>query len=109
CERGVRVARIRTGVDGRDTELEFFFFPTLAGEAVTIRFQPVSTTTPTLEALDAPESVRRLLVELGGVAPALDQGGLVVVAGPDARARAEVLYALAGAAAMAGRRILTVE
>jgi len=31
------------------------------------------------------------------------------VAGPDARARAEVLYALAGAAAMAGRRVITVE
>jgi type IV pilus assembly protein PilB len=108
-EPGPRLARIRTRLDGRDTELEFFFFPTLAGEAVTIRFQPVSTTTPTLEALDASESVRRLLVELAGVAPALDQGGLVVVAGPDARARAEVLYALAGAAAMAGRRILTVE
>ena len=108
-EPGPRLARIRTRLDGRDTELEFFFFPTLGGEAVTIRFQPVSTATPTLEALDASESVRRLLVELAGVAPALDQGGLVVVAGPDARARAEVLYALAGAAAMAGRRVLTVE
>ena len=108
-EPGPRLARIRTRLDGRDTELEFFFFPTLSGEAVTIRFQPVSTATPTLEALGASESVRRLLVELAGVAPALDQGGLVVVAGPDARARAEVLYALAGAAAMAGRRVLTVE
>jgi type II secretory ATPase GspE/PulE/Tfp pilus assembly ATPase PilB-like protein len=108
-EPGPRLARIRTRLDGRDTELEFFFFPTLGGEAVTIRFQPVSTATPTLEALDASESVRRLLVELAGVAPALDQGGLVVVAGPDARSRAEVLYALAGAAAMAGRRVLTVE
>jgi type IV pilus assembly protein PilB len=108
-EPGPRLARIRTRLDGRDTELEFFFFPTLGGEAVTIRFQPVSTATPTLEALDASESVRRLLVELAGVAPALDQGGVVVVAGPDARARAEVLYALAGAAAMAGRRVLTVE
>ncbi len=108
-EAGPRLARIRTRLDGRDTELEFFFFPTLSGEAVTVRFQPVSTETPTLEALDAPESVRRLLVELAGVAPALDQGGLVMVTGPDARARAEVLYALAGAAAMAGRRVLTVE
>ena len=108
-EPGPRLARIRTRLDGRDTELEFFFFPTLGGEAVTIRFQPESSETPTLETLDAPESVRRLLVELAGVAPALDQGGLVVVAGPDARARAEVLYALAGAAAMAGRRVLTVE
>ena len=108
-ESGPRLARIRTRLDGRDTELEFFFFPTLSGEAATVRFQPVSTATPTLEALDAPESVRRLLVDLAGVAPALDQGGLVVVVGPDARARAEVLYALAGAAAMAGRRVLTVE
>jgi type II secretory ATPase GspE/PulE/Tfp pilus assembly ATPase PilB-like protein len=108
-EPSPRLARIRTRLDGRDTELEFFFFPTLSGEAVTVRFQRVSSTTPTLETLDAPESVRRLLVELAGVAPALDQGGLVAVAGPDARARAEVLYALAGAAAMAGRRVITVE
>ena len=73
-EAGPRLARIRTRLDGRDTELEFFFFPTLSGEAVTVRFQPVSTETPTLEALDAPESVRRLLVELAGVAPALRPG-----------------------------------
>ena len=36
-------------------------------------------------------------------------GGLVVVAGPDARARAEVLYALARAAAAPARRMLTLE
>src|SRR5262249_60371608 len=93
---GPRTHPPRPRLDGRDTELEFFFFPPLSGEAVTVRFQPVSTATPTLEALEASESVRRLLGELAGVAPALDQGGLVVVAGPDARARAEVLYPLAG-------------
>src|SRR5262249_54329892 len=102
-EPAPRAARIRTRLDGRDTELEFFFLPTLTGEAVTVRFQPVTPEAPTLETLDAPESVRRLLVELVREAGGCEgPGGLVVVASHDTRARAEVLYALARAAA--GRR-----
>jgi type II secretory ATPase GspE/PulE/Tfp pilus assembly ATPase PilB-like protein len=109
-EPGPRLARIRTRLDGRDTELEFLFFPTLAGEAVTVRFQPVAAEAPTLETLEAPERVHRLLVELVGEARVPGSpGGLVVVAGADARARAEVLYALARAAAAPGRRVLTLE
>jgi type II secretory ATPase GspE/PulE/Tfp pilus assembly ATPase PilB-like protein len=109
-EAAPRLARIRTRLDGRDMELEFFFFPTLSGEAVTVRFQPVIGEAPTLEALGASGPTQRLLVELVGAIQAPDgPGGLVVVAGPDGRARAEVLYALARAAAAPGRRVLTLE
>ena len=109
-EPAPRLARVRTRLEGRDTELEFFFFPTLSGEAVTVRFQPMVVEAPTLLTLGASEPVHRLLVELvGDVTTSASPGGLVVVAGPDTRARAEVLYALARAAAAPGRRVLTLE
>ena len=83
-EPAPRLARVRTRLDGRDTELEFFFFPTLCGEAVTVRFQAVLAEAPSLLTLGASESVHRLLVELVGDVRAPDgPGGLVVVAGPD--------------------------
>jgi hypothetical protein len=47
-------------LDGRDTELEFSFLPTLLGEAISVRFQLVDEP-PTLEALNVPEPVRRRL------------------------------------------------
>ena len=95
-ESGSREARVRTRLDGREMELEFHFLPTLSGEAVAIRFSPVSTEAPTLETLGASAEVRRLLEALTEGRGSEDgPGGLVVVAGPDARARAAVLYALA--------------
>jgi type II secretory ATPase GspE/PulE/Tfp pilus assembly ATPase PilB-like protein len=109
-EPAPRLSRIRTRLDGRDTELEFSFLPTLSGEAISVRFQFVDGEPPTLEALNVPEPVRRRLAELiGDGTPPGDLGGLVVVAGPDARARTRVLYALARAAATPGRRALTLE
>ena len=109
-EPAPRLARVRTRLDGRDLELEFFFLPTLCGEAVTVRFQALLAEAPSLLALGASESVHRLLVELVGDVRAPDgRGGLVVVAGPDPSARAEVLYALARAAAAPGRRVVTLE
>jgi type IV pilus assembly protein PilB len=109
-EPAPRLARVRTRLEGRDTELELFFFPTLSGEAVTVRFQPMVAEAPTLLTLGASEPIHGLLVELVGDVRTPDSpGGLVVVAGPDARARAEVLYALARAAAAPGRRVLTLE
>jgi type II secretory ATPase GspE/PulE/Tfp pilus assembly ATPase PilB-like protein len=109
-EAAPRRARIRTRLDGRDTELEFLFFPTLSGEAVSVRFQQVTAEAPTIETLDASGPVHRLLREFvaGGQAPDC-RGGLVLVAGPDPRARASVLYALAREAAGPGRRVLTLE
>jgi type II secretory ATPase GspE/PulE/Tfp pilus assembly ATPase PilB-like protein len=109
-ESGPRLARIRTRLDGRDMELELFFFPTLSGEAVTVCFQPAIAQAPTLETLGASPPIHRLLEDLADGGPASGgQGGLVLVAGPDARARAAVLYALAQAAAASGRRVLTLE
>lgn len=109
-EPAPRLARVRTRLDGRDIELEFFFFPTLCGEAVTVRFQALLAEAPSLLTLGASESVQRLLVELvGDVREPDGPGGLVVVAGPDPSARAEVLYALARAAAAPGRRVVTLE
>ncbi len=109
-EPAPRTARIRTRLDGRDTDLEFFFFPTLSGEAVTVRFHHVVTEAPTLESLGAPEPTRRVMAELVAERRTADDvGGVVVVAGPDGRARAEVLYALARAAAAPGRRVVTLE
>lgn len=108
-EGGPREARIRTRLDGRDMELEFTFLPTLSGEAIAIRFSSVSSEAPTLEALDAPESVRQLLRDFTADRCPDCPGGFVVVAGPDPRARAAVLYALARAAAEPGRRVMTLE
>jgi type II secretory ATPase GspE/PulE/Tfp pilus assembly ATPase PilB-like protein len=70
----------------------------------------VSVEAPTLEMLGASPSVRRLLEELTGVECAANgPGGLVIIAGPDARARAAGLYALARAAAAGRRRVMTLE
>jgi hypothetical protein len=110
AESPQRRARVRTRLDGRDIELELFFFPTLSGEAVTVRFHAVTIEAPTLEALGVPASVHRLLEELSaGASVPGGPGGLVLVAGPDVRARAAVVYALARAAATPGRRVLTLE
>jgi type II secretory ATPase GspE/PulE/Tfp pilus assembly ATPase PilB-like protein len=109
-EPGPRLAHVRTRLDGRDVGLEFLFFPTLSGEAVTVRLHPATAEAPTLETLGASDAVHRLLVEFASGAGASDgPGGLVLVAGLDLGARAEVLYALAQAAAGPGRRVVTLE
>ena len=109
-EPGPKTARVRTRLDGRDLELECFFLPTLAGEAVTVRFRPVTLEAPTLEALGLPVSVHRLLEGLtDGFPGAGGSGGLVVVAGVDPHARAAILYALARSATAPGRRVMTLE
>jgi type II secretory ATPase GspE/PulE/Tfp pilus assembly ATPase PilB-like protein len=109
-EPSPRLARVLTRLDGRDIGLELFFFPTLSGEAVTVRLHPVSSEPPSLETLGTPADVRQRLLELSDGARASDGwGGLVLVAGPEVGARTEVLYALAGAAGGTGRRVVTVE
>jgi type IV pilus assembly protein PilB len=107
---GPREARVRTRLDGREMELAFYFLPTLSGEAIAVRFRPVSAEPPTLDTLGVPGFVRRRLEELTGPEGDADgPGGLVIVAGPDVRARAAALYALARSAATTGRRVMTVE
>jgi len=109
-ESGPREARVRTRLDGREMELEFYFLPTLSGETIAVRFRPASAEAPTLDTLGVPGSVRRLLEKLTGLeGDANGPGGLVIVAGPDVRARAAALYALARSAAIAGRRVMTLE
>ena len=109
-QTGPRASRVRTRLDGREMELEFHFLPTLSGEVIGVRFRPVSLQAPTLETLGVSPSVRRLLEEFTSAGCAEGgPGGLVVVAGPDARARATVLYALARSPAVSGRRVITLE
>jgi type IV pilus assembly protein PilB len=109
-EPGPRVARVRTQLEGRELDLELLFFPTVAGEAVTIRLEPVATDVPALAALGADagtlEALRELVAAPG--APGA-RGRLVLVAGLVARDRAEALYALARAAGGPGRRTVTLE
>ena len=97
-------AHVQTRLEGQDIELEMFFFPTLHGEAVTVRIRRRVLEAPTLDNLELPSGTRATL--LGLVAAS---GGLVVVAGWEPRARATLLYALARAASGDGRRTVTVE
>jgi type IV pilus assembly protein PilB len=109
-EAAPRVARVRTQLEGRAVDLELLFFPTLAGEAVTIRIEAVVAEAPTLDGLGVDGATRSALTALlRPPATAGAPGGLVLVVGPEARARAEVLYALAGDAAVPGGRVLSVE
>jgi type IV pilus assembly protein PilB len=97
-------AHVQTRLEGKDVELELFFFPTLHGDAVTVRIRPRSLEAPTLDSLNLPSGTRATLTALVS-AP----GGLVVVAGWEPRARATLLYALARAASGEGCRTLTIE
>jgi type IV pilus assembly protein PilB len=97
-------AHVQTRLEGKDVELELFFFPTLHGDAVTVRIRPRSLEAPTLDSLNLPSGTRATLAALVS-AP----GGLVVVAGWEPRARATLLYALARAASSEARRTLTIE
>jgi type IV pilus assembly protein PilB len=109
-EPGPRLTRFRTSLAGREVELELLFFPTVAGEAVTIRLEPRRDAPPSLDALGPSPAARAALREvLAGAGAPRGRGGVVLVAGADAGARAAALYALACAAAGVGQRALTVE
>jgi type IV pilus assembly protein PilB len=108
-EAGPRVARVRTQLDGREVDLEILFFPTVAGEAVTIRLDPVKAEAPTLDRLGVDGAAREALDGLLRAPAGAPSGGLVLVAGLDASARAELLYALARAAGGPERRTLALE
>lgn len=108
-EAAPRVARVRTQLEGRSVDLELLFFPTLAGEAVTIRIDAVTAEAPTLDGLGVDAATRSALVGLVRPPAGGASGRLVLVVGPRARDRAEVLYALARAAGSPGGRTLAVE
>lgn len=99
-----RQAHVRTRLESQEVELELLFFPTLYGEAVTVRIWQRGVEVPTLEALELERPAREALRGM------LDgRGGLVFATGGDPRARATLLYALAQAAAGPGKKTVTVE
>ncbi len=103
-EPAPRQAHVRTQLEGRDLELDLLFYPTLHGEAVTVRFQRGGLEAPTLASLGLPLAAREALAGLVN-----GEGGLLFVTGWEPRARATLLYALAQATAGPTRKTLTVE
>jgi type IV pilus assembly protein PilB len=98
-----RHASVRTRVGAQDVELGVLLFPTIHGEAVTLRIWRSLDEPPTLASLGLPGPGQEALA-------ALTRGaGLVVVVGLDPRARGALLYALARAAADPARRVVTIE
>lgn len=93
----------RTRLGAQDLELDLLVFPSLEGETLSVRIWQGSAEVPGLDAFavgGAPP---------GGVGALAAAPGLVVATGPDPRARAALLYALAAAGAAPDRRVLTVE
>jgi type IV pilus assembly protein PilB len=100
---GPREALVRTRLEQQEVELQLLFFPTLSGEAVTIRVSPRGGAPPALDAFEVDGAGGDALPRLAA------RPGLVVVTGWDARARAALLYALARAGAVPGTKVVTVE
>jgi type IV pilus assembly protein PilB len=98
-----RQSHIRTRLEQQEVELEILFFPTIHGEAVTVKISQRGAGLPTLDSFDldgdAGASLRSLI---GG-------GGLVFVTGSESRARIALLYALAQAAASPAKKVVTLE
>ena len=98
-----RHGQVRTRLEQREIELEILFFPTINGDAVTVRISPRRPGVPTLDDLDADPAAREVLRRLAG------SPGLVFVTGWDPRGRAALLYALAHVAAAPDRKVVTLE
>lgn len=98
-----RQSHVRTRLEQQEVELEILFFPTINGDAVTVKISPRPPGVPTLEAFDLDAAPREALRRLAG------GPGLVFVTGWDPRGRATLLYALAHAAAGPDRKVVTLE
>jgi len=97
-------SRLRTRLEDQELELEILFLPTRRGEAVTVWLHRRDLVPPTLARLGVPTRARKALDRL------LRSGrGLFLVASADPGSRAAGLYALARAAAGAGKRVIAVE
>jgi type IV pilus assembly protein PilB len=103
AESGPRQSHVRTRLEQQEVELELLFFPTIQGEAVTVKIAQRRASPPTLEALDLDGAGREALQRL------IAGSGLVFVTGWDPRARAALLYALAQAAAAPTKKVVTLE
>jgi type IV pilus assembly protein PilB len=98
-----RQTHIRTRLEQQEVELEILFFPTIHGEAVTVKISQRRAGLPTLDSFeldgDSGASLRRLIAG----------PGLVFVTGSESRARTALLYALAQAAAAPAKKVVTLE
>ncbi len=98
-----RQSHVRTRLEQQEVELELLFFPTIHGEAVTVKISQRGTGPPTLDTFDLDGTGRDALGRLAAGT------GLVFVTGWDPRARAALLYALAQTAAAPTKKVVTLE
>ncbi len=103
AEAGPRQSHVRTRLEQQEVELELLFFPTIYGEAVTVKIAQRRTGPPRLETFELDAGAREALARLVGGT------GLVFVTGWDPRARAALLYALAQEAAAPTKKVVTLE
>ncbi|HLE42645.1 MAG TPA: ATPase, T2SS/T4P/T4SS family [Methylomirabilota bacterium] len=94
---------VRTRLEQQEVELELLFFPTIYGEAVTVKISQRRTGPPSLDGFELEAPTRETLLRLAGGA------GLVFVTGWDPLGRASLLYALAQAAAAPTKKVVTLE
>jgi type IV pilus assembly protein PilB len=93
----------RTRLGGQALELEFVFFPTLLGEALTVRVWRSGVDVPSFETLALGGSDAEALSRLTA------GPGLIFATGSDPRARAALLYACARATAGPAKKVVTIE
>jgi type IV pilus assembly protein PilB len=103
AESGPRQSHVRTRLEQQEVELELLFFPTIQGEAVTVKIAQRRAGSPTLEAFDLDGAARDALQRM------IASHGLVFVTGWDPRGRAALLYALAQVAAAPTKKVVTLE
>jgi type II secretory ATPase GspE/PulE/Tfp pilus assembly ATPase PilB-like protein len=102
-EMGPHQSHVRTRLEQQEVELELLFYPTIYGDAVTVKVSQRGMGPPTLEAFDLDGAARETLLRFA-TGP-----GLVFVTGWDPRGRAALLYALAQAAANPSKKVMTLE
>jgi type IV pilus assembly protein PilB len=96
-------SHVRTRLEHQEVELELLFYPTIYGDAVTVKVSQRGMGPPTLEVFDLEPSSREVLQRFA-TGP-----GLVFVTGWDPRGRAALLYALAQQAAAPTKKVMTLE
>ena len=98
-----RQSHVRTRLEQQEVELEILFFPTIHGEAVTVRISQRRVGPPTLDSFELDGAVRDALGRLTAGT------GLVFVTGWEPAARGALLYALAQAASAPTKKVVTLE
>ena len=98
-----RQTHVRTRLEQQEVELELLFFPTIYGEAVTVKISQRGAGPPSLDTFDVDGPARDALRRLAA------GSGLVFVTGWDPLGRAALLYALAQTAAAPTKKVVTLE